>query len=130
MEEKVKIVICGCGQRSNGTSHAIIQTGLYEIIGVCDPYEDKAHNRADLIKEKTGRRPLVYTDHIKMIEELKPQACLVVANWEVHVSIAIDAMRRGIEVAMEVGGAYDEEECWELVKIYEETKTPFMFMEN
>ena len=130
MEEKVKIVICGCGQRSNGTSHAIIETGLYEIVGVCDPYADKAHNRADIIKEKTGRRPLVYTDHIEMFEELKPQACLVVANWEVHVSIAIDAMRRGIAVAMEVGGAYDEEECWELVKVYEETKTPFMFMEN
>jgi len=31
---------------------------------------------------------------------------------------------------MEVGGAYTLEECWELVSAYEETKTPFMFLEN
>lgn len=46
------------------------------------------------------------------------------------MAISIDAMRRGIAVAMEVGGAYDEKECFELVRIYEETKTPFMFLEN
>ena len=39
-------------------------------------------------------------------------------------------MKQGIAVAMEVGGAYNLEECYELVKVYEETKTPFFFLEN
>ena len=128
--ERIKIVICGCGHRAFGTSNSMIQTGMYDIIAVCDPYEDKAVGLSKKIEEKTGGKPLVYTEHIKMFEELKPQACLVVANWEVHVAISIDAMRRGIAVAMEVGGAYEEEECFELIKVYEETHTPFMFMEN
>lgn len=127
---KIKIAICGCGCRSNGTGAAIRATGKYEVIGVCDPYKDKAIKVSELFEKETGLKPSVYTDHIKMFDELKPEACLVVANWEVHVKIAIDAMQRGIAVAMEVGGAYDEEECYKLVEVYEKTKTPFMFLEN
>lgn len=65
-----------------------------------------------------------------MFDELKPDAVLVATSWEEHIDVAIAAMKKGIAVAMEVGGAYNEKECFELVKTYEETKTPFMFMEN
>ena len=128
--EKIRIVFCGCGHRAHGTGQAVMAIDAYETIGVCDPYEDKAVGLADAFEKGKGVRPAVYTDHIKMFDELKPDAVVVVANWEVHVAISIDAMRRGIAVAMEVGGAYDEEECFELVRVYEETKTPFMFLEN
>ncbi len=36
----------------------------------------------------------------------------------------------GVAVACEVGGAFTERECWGLVEAYEQTKTPFMPMEN
>ena len=39
-------------------------------------------------------------------------------------------MKAGIPVGIEVGDVYGLEECWELVRTYEETETPFMFMEN
>jgi hypothetical protein len=39
-------------------------------------------------------------------------------------------MNAGKAVAMEVGGAYAVEQCWELVDTYERTGTPFMFLEN
>ena len=39
-------------------------------------------------------------------------------------------MEHGIPVAMEVGGAYTIDDCWRLVRTYEKTKTPFMFLEN
>lgn len=39
-------------------------------------------------------------------------------------------MKRNIPVALEVGGGYDFYELWKLVDTYEETKTPFMLMEN
>lgn len=128
--KKIRTVFCGCGHRAFGTGNSVMTIDAYETVGVCDPYEDKAISLADEFEKKTGKRPAVYTDHIKMFEELKPDCAIVVANWEVHVRISIDAMKRGIAVAMEVGGAYDEEECFELVKVYEETKTPFMFLEN
>ena len=39
-------------------------------------------------------------------------------------------MNAGKPVASEVGGAYDPEQCWELVRTYERTKTPVMLLEN
>ena len=128
--KKIRTVFCGAGHRAFGTGNSVMTIDAYETVGVCDPYEDKAISLADEFEKKTGKRPAVYTNHIKMFEELKPDCAVVVANWEVHVRISIDAMERGIAVAMEVGGAYDEEECFELVEIYEKTKTPFMFLEN
>ena len=128
--KKIRTVICGCGCRGTGLSNPIMALDVYETIGVCDPYEDKAVSLADSFEKNKGLRPTVYTDHIKMLEELKPDLAIVATDWETHVRVSIDAMKRGIAVAMEVGGAYEEEECFELVKIYEETKTPFFFLEN
>ncbi len=128
--KKIRTVFCGCGKRTAGTGGAVRAIDDYEVIGVCDPYEDKAIKLADLFEKEKGVRPAIYTDHIKMLEELKPDAAVVVTNWETHVRVAIDALERGVAVAMEVGGAYDLEECWELVDTWERTKTPFMFLEN
>lgn len=128
--KKIRTVFCGCGCRTNGTGMAVRSIDDYEVIGVCDPYEDKAIKLADLFEKEKGVRPAVYTEHVKMFDELKPDAAVVVTNWETHVRVSIDALKRGIAVAMEVGGAYDLDECWELVDTWEKTKTPFMFLEN
>lgn len=128
--KKIRVVFCGAGHRSLGLGKSVMAIDAFETIGTCDPYEDKAVSLADEFEKVKGARPAVYTDHIKMFDELKPDLAIVCANWEVHVAISIDAMRRGIAVAMEVGGAYDEEECFELVRVWEEKKVPFMFLEN
>lgn len=39
-------------------------------------------------------------------------------------------MRQGVAVGGEVGGANSVEDCFELVRVWEETKTPYMFCEN
>jgi predicted dehydrogenase len=44
--------------------------------------------------------------------------------------MAIDAMKAGIPAAFEVGPANSVDECWELVKTYEETGVPSMLLEN
>ncbi len=128
--EKVKIAVIGCGGRGRSCLRLMQVLGAYEVVAVCDPYEDKAELAAEEIVKNGGNRPLVYTDHIKLYDEVKPEAAYVATTWETHVHVSIDALKRGIAVAMEVGGAYNLEECFELVKAYEETKTPFMFMEN
>lgn len=47
-----------------------------------------------------------------------------------HVAVALDAMEKGVAVAIEVGGTHNIDDCWKLVDCYEKTKTPFMFLEN
>lgn len=65
-----------------------------------------------------------------MLEDESVEAVLIVSSWDEHIRMAIQSMRAGKITACEVGGAYDVEECWELVRTYEETKTPIMFLEN
>ena len=128
--KKIRVVFCGCGHRSIGISKIVKVIPDFETIAVCDPYLDKAEDMAKFMEENTGVKPAVYGDHIKMFEELKPDAAIVATTWETHVRVSIDALNRGVAVAMEVGGAYNLDECYELIEAYERTKTPFMFLEN
>ena len=57
-------------------------------------------------------------------------AVVISAAWEAHVPLAIAAMKAGKIVGLEVGGAYSVQDCFDLVKTYEETGTPLMFLEN
>ena len=57
-------------------------------------------------------------------------AVVIITGWNAHVDVAIDAMRAGKYVGLEVGGAYSIEECWKLIRAYEETGTPLMMLEN
>lgn len=127
----VRFAVCGAGCRGTGIGADLLPIipGA-EVIAVHDPYTDKAENFAKKVEEKVGKAPKVYNDYIEMFEGAKPDAVLVVTSWCDHVKVAVAAMEHGIATALEVGGAYSEEECWELVNTYERTKTPFMFMEN
>lgn len=54
----------------------------------------------------------------------------ITCSREAHIPLAIMAMNEGKAVGLEVGGAYSVQQCWDLVRAYQKTKTPFMFMEN
>ena len=129
--KQINFVVCGTGCRGSWLAgNVVCELDDVRIVGVCDPYEDKAEKLADKIEEKKGYRPQVYTDSTVMIEELKPDAALVSTSWEAHTEVAIMAMEHGVAVAMEVGGAHSEEECRALIEAKERTGVPFMFMEN
>jgi predicted dehydrogenase len=70
------------------------------------------------------------TDHIELLKRDDVDAVYIATSWETHIEVAIDALKAGKAVALEVGGAYTVDECYDLVRTYEETGTPFMFMEN
>ena len=128
----IKIVVCGCGQRGRTlTEHVLTRIKGIEIAGLCDTgFIERAEGVKNTIKKEFNIDTKVYTDYKLMFDEVKPDAVFVATGWEYHVEVATYAMRKGIAVAMEVGGAYSVDDCYELINTYEETKTPFMFMEN
>jgi len=82
------------------------------------------------VKESRGNSPAGYTDSDALLADENVGIVIISAAWEAHVPLAIAAMRAGKITALEVGGAYSVEDCWQLVHTWEETKTPFMFLEN
>lgn len=128
--KKFRTVLCGCGHRGIHLAKLAEQTGEFDVVAVCDTYLDKAEDTAKQLKEKYGTDPKAFQEVHAMYDAMKPEAVIIACSWEDHARMACEAMERGIAVGLEVGGAYSEKECWDLVDTYERTKTPFMFLEN
>ena len=128
----IKFGVIGLGNRGYSMLRSVLlPVEGVEFVAVCDEYADRAEAAAALVEVKKGKRPeIVTTDYHEVLKREEVDAVYIATSWETHIGIAIDAMRAGVAVALEVGGAYDLQECYELVKAYEETKTPFMLMEN
>ena len=134
MIEKLRIGFIGYGGRGRGLLRTLMNKvrdvhGDIEVCAVCDAYEDRTHAAADVVEEKTGKRPFETQDY-REIMKLDIDAIIIAAAWEAHIEIACAAMEAGIYVGMEVGGAYSIEDCWKLVRTYERTGTPCMLLEN
>lgn len=131
---KVKVGIIGLGARGlplvNVCFLPMWENGLLEITAVCDYYEDRAEAGAKAVEDKTGVRPFTTTKWMEVIEHPEVEAVLVLTAWESHVEMCIAAMRAGKKVGTEVGGAYNIEDCFRLVRAYEETGIHCMMLEN
>lgn len=125
----IRIACIGIGARGRELTKLILSFEE-NIVAVCDLYPDRAEEGADLVEKACGTRPAVYTDYKDAIADEKVNTVVIMTAWESHVEIAVAAMRAGKAVALEVGGAYTVDDCWELVRTQEETGTPFMFLEN
>lgn len=128
--EKVRMAIIGLGNRGYGNMKAVMSFDDVQITAVCDVYTDRAERAAAKAEEKYGVRPFSTTDYREVLTRSDVDCVMIATAWESHVPIAIDTMRAGKPVAMEVGGAYSAEDCRNLVRTYEETETPFLFLEN
>lgn len=132
MKDSINLAIIGVGCR--GQQHfkdCFAYMDDVNLVGVCDVYEDRVKEAADLIEEKKGKRPeLETTDYHEILNSDIVDAVLVATSWETHITIAVDAMKAGKVTAMEVGCAYSEDDCRRLINAYETTGTRFMFMEN
>lgn len=101
-----------------------------KVVAVCDTYLDKAEKGADAVVAAGQDRPAVYTDYRNLIANENVNTVIIATAWEDHSRIAIAALKAGKAVGLEVGGAHTLEQCFDLVRAYEETRTPFMFLEN
>lgn len=130
MDKKLKIGFIGVGSRGYGLLKLVVcAMKNIELVSVCDVYADRVEKAKKLVAKK-GPMPQGYTDYKDVLKDPSIQAVIICTGWADHTKIALDCMRAGKPVAVEVGGAYNLDECWALVQCYEETKTPYMMLEN
>lgn len=128
--DKIKLGVIGLGQRGSMLLDEIVKIADVEVCAVCDLYTDRVEDAFNKVKEKCGNEPVKLQDYRDVLKMPDVKAVLISAAWEAHADIAVDSMRAKKWTALEVGGAYDISDCQKLVDTYEETKTPFMFLEN
>ena len=136
MDKLVKLGLIGLGQRGRMLLNDVIlplQGEVFDLVAVCDLYADRADDAARLAADKAGIAPLRTTGYREVLalgESGELDAVIVATSWASHVPIAVDAMKAGVYVGVEVGGAYGVEDCRLLVDTHEATGTHLMFLEN
>lgn len=128
--DKIRLGFLGMGGRGRGNMHVCAKLPNVEITAICDLYLDKLELAVDECQILHGYKPFYTTDYKEVISRDDVDAVVITSAWESHIPLAIAAMKAGKPVAMEVGGAYSLNDCFDLVRVQEETGMPFMFLEN
>lgn len=131
MSNTVNIGIIGLGGRGYGLLKSeLLKFKDVNITACCDNYRDRADKAAQTVNKAKGNTPFVTTDYKELLHRADIDIIMITCAWEDHIKVAIESMEAGKYTAMEVGGAYNIQECWDLVNCYERTHTPLMFLEN
>ncbi len=126
----VRLGVVGLGGRGTGQMQTLLDMPDVRIAAVCDHHADRVERAVKIVQEKQGVAPAATLDHRELNARDDIEAVVVITSWTTHALVAVDAMRRGKRVAMEVGGAASIEECWDLVHTSEATGLPCMMLEN
>ncbi len=136
-DKKIRLGFIGVGLRGQDHLEECLKRNDIEVIAICDPDINIAIPRSKKILEKylgEKNKVAIYAngdeDFLKMLQRKDLDAVIIATPWEWHSIQGIAAMKSGIAVGMEVCGANDLQECWDLVETYEVTKTPFYGLEN
>ena len=131
MKEKIKVAYLGLGGRGSGMlRHVFCEMPDVEITVLCDPYAP-ALERGRTILEQAGRpAALLTSDYDEAIHHPDVDAVVIMTGWQQHAPLAEKAVLAGKYTAVEVGCAFDLQECHRLVEAYEKTGAPLMMLEN
>ncbi len=133
-KEKVKLGYIGVGARGLGTLKLGLDRDDVEVTAICDIDPITLKRATDMIKKMDKKEPKIYTgsdtEYKAMLEDKNIDAVIISTPWEWHTPMSLDAMNAGKAVGCEVAGAMSIDECWQLVRTHERTKSPFMILEN
>ena len=126
----INACVIGLGKRGyNLLRGVLLKNADLNIIAVCDVYEDRVERALTLVAD-AGQAAMGFSDYREALATDGVDAVFIFSDWRTHTEIAVYAMKKGIAVASEVGCEYSLENCFELVRVQEETGVPYMFVEN
>ena len=131
--KKLRVGIVGLGRGLAGVE-GFNAIPCCEITAICDINATRVRWIEKKIAEAGRPQPKVYTGSEEAWKGLcdDPNVDLVynATPWELHVPIALYAMRAGKHVATEVPSAFTVDDCWELVETSEKLERHCMQLEN
>ena len=126
----VSVGVLGLGHRGYGQTALLASMPDVRIQAVYDPYPDRVQRMLNRLAELVSYPVDAAESDQKLLEREDLDAVIIMTDWETHIRLAIQAMKCGKHVGMEVGGATSVEECWEMVRTAQRTKKGCMLLEN
>ena len=131
---KVRVGVVGLGMRGRGAVHRLANIPGVQVCALCDIYEDRVAAQRKWLKDngKPSTKEF-YGSQEEWRKMVAWDGIDVVYNatcWDMHVPIALQAMKEGKHVFIEVPAAMTLDDCWALVETSEATKKHCMQLEN
>ncbi len=132
--EKLNVGLIGVGLRGTNHLENLLLRKDVNIAAVCDIDPTRIAIAKDVVSKAGGKPPKVFGsndyDYRNLLELKEVDAVIVATPWLWHTRMAVDAMKAGKYVGVEVSASNTLEECWDLVNAHEETGTHMMILEN
>ncbi len=131
-KDSARFGFIGVSGRGSGMLGLLLEVEGVTVPAVCDLIPERAERGIEIVEEHNNKEYPVhaYLDYKEMFEKENLDAVVIATTWISHARIAVDAMKAGLHVATEVGGAASVEECWQMVRTSEETGKICMLLEN
>jgi predicted dehydrogenase len=133
--DRIRLAFIGVGARGQYHVEECAKRDDTEIVAIADPDTQWAIPETQKVLLAAGRKEAaVYSDgkedYLRLLERKDIDAVIISTPWEWHVPQGIAAMNAGIKVGMEVCGAMNVQDCWDIVDASERTGVPLMILEN
>ena len=130
----VKIAIIGTGFRGQNHIDMLVNRQDVVIVAFADPDEKMLADAQNLLK-KAGRPAAIEykngkEDYKNLLKRTDIDAVIIATPWEWHIPQAIEAIKNGVIPGVEVCGAINIKECWDVVNASEKYNVPVMCLEN
>lgn len=127
--EKVRIGVIGLG-RGLDMIRELYKMEDAEVRVICDKDPARIDRAKDLLKDTPIETAdtTVSTDELFAREDV--DAVIIATSWNDHTNLAVQAMKAGKFVGLEIGPLADVEQCYELIRAEEETGSRCMVLEN
>ncbi|KQX48672.1 MULTISPECIES: Gfo/Idh/MocA family protein [unclassified Paenibacillus] len=102
----MKLGFIGCGVISTAHLEGLQQLKnegkkTFDLTAVCDLRQDRAEEFAAEVERRLGKRPEVYTDYRRMLEEGRLDAVSILLDHDLHHTVAEDCFAAGVHVQMQ-----------------------------
>lgn len=132
--DKVRVGLIATGLRGQVHLDELLKRNDVEVTAIADPDSRMIEMALKVFEKHNQPKPKIFSngnhDYQNLLKLNTVDAVIIASPWEWHNPQAVDAMKAGKIVGLEVCGAINLDECWKYVETYEQTKVPIFMMEN
>lgn len=134
LNKQIKLGFVGTGMRGQWMLWLAAKYPEVQIPAICDIDDGMIESALKILKDAGKPYPRIYKngdeDFRNMVANEDLDGVYIATPWEWHHTMAIAAMKNGINVGTEVPAALTVRDCWDLVNTSEKTGMNCMIMEN
>lgn len=132
--DTVRVGFIGLGMRGPGAVRRFTHIPGIQIVALCDKHEERVDSSQNILINAGFPQAAAYSgsDHAwkELCDREDIDLVYIATDWQTHAQMAVYAMEQGKHVAVEVPGAMDLDEIWNIINTSEKTRKHCMMLEN